>query len=263
MSFCAGKMQKTRRGETKIKNLSTKKCKHKKRQAMERAHKTKEYSFQSPAMYSDEPLMGMVVKKKNVFAPRVIDYEIISFAGANQACPGKSQILFKPLAVKQLHGYIDWGKSTKRNVIEQQGILLGTVYQTSTGFSAIVEAVLLSDAIGNQVYVESAHSDWSRMNSQMDELNQTRKRKLVKIGWWHTHPNMGIFMSGTDKATQSNYFYKDWQFAVVLNPQDKKWGAFVGENAEPCVGCFLNNNVFKLKVIDELADKKMKKEAPK
>jgi len=246
-----------------MKKLSKKKRKLKKKQAMASKQKEKACSCYLPVMYSDKPLTGMVVRKKNIFVPRVIDHEIISSASANQEQHNGSQIIFKPQAVKQLQRYIDWGESTKRNVIEQQGILLGSVYQTPSGFSAIVEAVLLSEAVGNQVYVESAHSDWSKMDRQMDELNRGRKRKLVKLGWWHTHPNMGIFMSGTDKGTQANYFYKDWQFAVVLNPQDKKWGAFVGESAESCVGCFLNNNVFKLKVLDELADKKTKKEERK
>lgn len=246
-----------------MKKLSKKKRKLKKKQAMDREQKEKACSCYLPVMYSEKPLTGMVVRKKNIFVPRVIDHEIISSVSANQEQHSVSQIIFKPQAVKQLQRYIDWGESTKRNVIEQQGVLLGSVYQTPSGYSGVVEAVLLSEAVGNQVYVESAHSDWSKMDRQMDELNRGRKRKLVKLGWWHTHPNMGIFMSGTDKGTQSNYFYKDWQFAVVLNPQDKKWGAFVGENADPCVGCFLNNNVFKLKIMDELADKKSKKEEPK
>ena len=246
-----------------MKKLSKKKRKLKKKQAMDREQKEKACSCYLPVMYSEKPLTCMVVRKKNIFVPRVIDHEIISSASANQEQHSVSQIIFKPQAVKQLQRYIDWGESTKRNVIEQQGVLLGSVYQTPSGYSGVVEAVLLSEAVGNQVYVESAHSDWSKMDRQMDELNRGRKRKLVKLGWWHTHPNMGIFMSGTDKGTQSNYFYKDWQFAVVLNPQEKKWGAFVGENADPCVGCFLNNNVFKLKIMDELADKKSKKEEPK
>lgn len=246
-----------------MKKLSKKKRKLQKNQAIERKCKAKKCSPDLPPMDSTKTLTGMVVKKKNIFEPRVIDCEIISSASANREQHSASQIIFKPQAVRQLQQYVDWGKSTKRNVIEQQGILLGSVYQTPSGYSGVVEAVLLSEAVGNQVYVESAHSDWSKMDRQMDELNRGRKRKLVKLGWWHTHPNMGIFMSSTDKGTQANYFYKDWQFAVVLNPQDKKWGAFVGEDAEPCAGCFLNNNVFKLKIIDELADKKLKKEESK
>ena len=238
-----------------------KKRKLKKKQVTELGSNAKGVTSCSSALNHDKPLTGMVVKKKNIFEPRVLNHEIISSAHANGAHPRRSQSIFKPQAVRQLHRYIDWGELTKRNTIEQQGILLGSIYQTPSGYSGVVEAVLLSEAIGNQVYIESAHSDWSKMDSQMDELNQARKRKLVKLGWWHTHPNMGIFMSGTDRGTQANYFYKDWQFAVVLNPQEKKWGAFIGEHAEPCTGCFLNHNVFKLRKTDELTDKKIRRKS--
>lgn len=208
---------------------------------------------------SDKPLTGLVITGIKKFNPRTIDHEIISSVDSSHQMRTGSQIIFKPQAVRQLQRYIDWGRCTKTNVVEQQGILLGTLYKTPSGYSGVVEEVILSDAIGNQVYVESSHSYWYKMDAQMDALNEKRKRKLVKLGWWHTHPNMNIFMSGTDKDTQEKYFYKDWQFAVVLNPQDRKWGAFIGKDARACEAYFLNSNVFKLKVMDELADKKSNK----
>ena len=210
------------------------------------------HSYQSD---NNKQLNTMIVKRKNVFKPNDISREMITQATLNNKSTNTSQLVFKPHAVNQIQKYTDWEKSTARNTVEQQGILLGSIYKTSSGFYGVVEEVILSDAIGNKVYVESAHSDWSKMDKQMDILNENRKRKLVKLGWWHTHPNMSIFMSGTDKNTQSNYFYKDWQFAVVLNPQDKDWGVFIGENADICSGYFLNFNVYKLKMIDELTNK--------
>ena len=246
-----------------MKKPSKKQRKLKKKQAIEKRDNSRKCPIPSPDVSGGKPLGSMIVRKKNVFTPRVIDRENISFANANQREENVSQIIFKPHAVEMLLRFINWGESTKNNEIEQQGILLGSVYKTPSGYSGVVEAVLLSEAIGNRVYVETQHSDWSKMDRQMDELNRTRKRKLVKLGWWHTHPNMPIFMSNTDRETQINYFYKDWQFAVVLNPQERKWGAFIGGEATPCVGCFINNNLFKLKEIDENAAKKSKKEENK
>ena len=246
-----------------MKKLSKKERKLKKKKAIEYKHVSKKHSVESKKTASYKTLTGMVVKKKYTFVPSFIDDDIISVASDNIEGACSNQIVFKPQAVKQLKHYIDWGRSTKRNTFEQQGILLGNVYQTPSGYVGVVDTILLSESVGNQVYIESAHSDWSKMDQQMDEINSNRKRKLVKLGWWHTHPNMGIFMSGTDRETQANYFYKDWQFAVVLNPQDEKWGAFAGEKACSCAGFFLNKNVYKLKSIDELADKITKKEETK
>ena len=208
------------------------------------------------------PMKGILIKGWHVFRPMMISEAFLSAACANpEGSPG--QIIFRPKATKQLQKFIDWGRGTERNTIEQQGILLGSIYQTPTGYSAVVEAVLLSEATGNRVYVESTHSQWSKMDNQMDELNVGRERKLMKLGWWHTHPNMPIFMSGTDRETQSLYFCKDWQFAVVLNPQAKTWGAFIGEQAVSCEGYFMNSNIHKLKKLEENTRLRQKRERSK
>lgn len=34
---------------------------------------------------------------------------------------------------------------------------------------------------------------------------QDRERKEYIVGWWHTHPGYGTFLSGTDKGTQRTY----------------------------------------------------------
>ena len=196
----------------------------------------------------DEPLKGgMVIRKKNIYVPTKIDTEIISPAFGNGDKKIVSQIIFKPHAVKCLKRYIGWGSRTDFNMTEQQGILLGQVYQTPSGYTGVVEEVLLSEAVGNQVFIESNHSQWFAMEQQLDKLNESRKRKYIKVGWWHTHPNMSVFMSGTDKGTQSMYFHKDWQYAVVANPQDERIAAFVGEHADPCACYFVNSNFYKLK----------------
>ncbi len=200
---------------------------------------------------TNKPLGGMVVKRRHVFEPRAIEETFVSTTNDVRCDARGSEIIFKPAAVARLKKLIDWGRQTARNCVEQQGVMVGAVYATPTGYVGIVEDVLLSGAVGNHVYIESSHSEWAEMDRQLDELNEGRERKLVKVGWWHTHPNMAIFMSGTDRETQAAYFYRDWQFAVVLNPQAEHWGAFIGERATVCNGFFINKNLFKLKRIEE------------
>lgn len=196
----------------------------------------------------NEPLNGqMVIRKITTYVPEVIATEIITPASGNGEQKKISQIVFKPHAVKALKNIIAWGDSTDFNRTEQQGILLGQVYQTPSGYTGVVEEVILSAAVGNQVFVESEHSQWFAMEQEMDKLNANRKKKLIRVGWWHTHPNMNVFMSSTDKNTQSLYFHKDWQFAVVLNPQNERMAAFIGENADPCSCYFINTHFEKIK----------------
>ena len=154
----------------------------------------------------------------------------------------KHKLIFEIQAVQELKKYITWGKSNSTNENEQQGILVGKVIrEIHGGYTSRVERVILSKARGNAAYIETSHSEWNEMDKELNKLNEGRNdaEKYLKVGWWHTHPNMGIFMSGTDRDTQIKYYNKDWQFAVVLNPQEQRWGVFVGANAIPCKGTFL------------------------
>lgn len=194
-----------------------------------------------------EPLDGMLFNRINRFVPQRTEARLFSGTLTCDDALFGSELVFTRAAAKQIKEFTDWGKQTERNRVEQQGMLLGQVYSTPDGFIGLVEFVVLSEAVGNSVYIESAHSEWSEMDRVMDEENARRKYKLVKVGWWHTHPNMSIFMSETDKTTQRNYFNENWQFAAVLNPQHMKWGAFVGEKSEECFGCFINLDLKKIK----------------
>ncbi len=177
------------------------------------------------------PSAGIRVTRIRRYEPTYTEDETLLPEG-----DGDHQLLFTPHAAELLRGLTDWGTESERNVIEQQGIMLGKVYRTPRGFTGVVEELVLSSAVGNAVYVESSHSEWSEMDRRMDELNEQREEKLVKVGWWHTHPNMSIFMSGTDRRTQADYFYQPWQFAAVFNPQAELWGAYIGECAQACTG---------------------------
>jgi proteasome lid subunit RPN8/RPN11 len=50
-------------------------------------------------------------------------------------------------------------------------------------------------------------------------------------GWYHTHPGLGVFMSGTDRQTQKLFFNKPWQVGIVIDPVAKDIGYFYGEDA--------------------------------
>ncbi len=196
--------------------------------------KRRRYRFKreakSPVQENERP-RGICINRVYRYEPDYTEEEI--FLPVDSCA---HQLLFTAHATALLKSFTDWGSLTERNRVEQQGILLGEVYRTPRGFTGVVKEVILSPAVGNSVYIESSHSDWSEMDRRMDELNGEREKKLVKVGWWHTHPNMDIFMSGTDRRTQANYFYQPWQFAAVFNPQAERWGAFIGENAEECLG---------------------------
>jgi len=47
------------------------------------------------------------------------------------------------------------------------------------------------------------------------------------VGWFHTHPRMGIFLSGYDVWLHQNFFPNPWQVALVIEPHSSQGGFFI------------------------------------
>ena len=45
-----------------------------------------------------------------------------------------------------------------------------------------------------------------------------KNKNLRIVGWWHSHPNFGCFLSSIDLLTQKSFFYKSYQVALVVDP---------------------------------------------
>jgi len=46
------------------------------------------------------------------------------------------------------------------------------------------------------------------------------------VGWYHSHPNFGIFLSEHDHFIQRNFFSQPWQVAVMVDPVRREMGCF-------------------------------------
>jgi hypothetical protein len=47
------------------------------------------------------------------------------------------------------------------------------------------------------------------------------------VGWYHTHPRMGIFLSHYDTWLHKNFFPEPWQVALVVEPYSSLGGFFI------------------------------------
>jgi proteasome lid subunit RPN8/RPN11 len=47
------------------------------------------------------------------------------------------------------------------------------------------------------------------------------------VGWYHTHPRMGIFLSHYDLFIHDHFFSEPWQVALVLEPHTTIGGFFI------------------------------------
>lgn len=47
------------------------------------------------------------------------------------------------------------------------------------------------------------------------------------VGWYHTHPRMGVFLSHYDTFLHNNFFPEPWQIALVVEPFSSVAGFFI------------------------------------
>ena len=63
------------------------------------------------------------------------------------------------------------------------------------------------------------------------------KRQALKrsnqfvVGWFHSHPNLGAFFSGTDRRTQAAFFSERYKLGWVIDPIRTEEAWFIGPNS--------------------------------
>ncbi len=86
---------------------------------------------------------------------------------------------------------------------------------------------------------ESARAQLTFSNEAQKALHEAMDRqsagKLV-LGWYHTHPGYGVFLSGYDLFIHKNFYARDYHTAIVIDPYAeapvRQVGVFVWENEQ-------------------------------
>ncbi len=66
------------------------------------------------------------------------------------------------------------------------------------------------------------HDSWSAISREAEQKWSDR----IKVGWHHTHPGYGIFLSGYDQFIHKNFFNVPGMFALVVDPRAGSLGFF-------------------------------------
>jgi proteasome lid subunit RPN8/RPN11 len=53
----------------------------------------------------------------------------------------------------------------------------------------------------------------------------------IIVGWYHSHPKLGAFFSGTDRATQRAFFNHPYSVGLVVDPWRNEDAWFLGPEA--------------------------------
>lgn len=117
-------------------------------------------------------------------------------------------------------------KDTSR---ETGGVMLGMFSEDETSitvfFTGIVRAL---SAVRETSAVKFTPETWAEIWAAIDQDKDYSDENVWGIiGWYHTHPNFGIFLSGHDKFIQKEYFTRRGHLALVIDPVRDEMGFFV------------------------------------
>ncbi|MFM9960311.1 MAG: Mov34/MPN/PAD-1 family protein [Planctomycetaceae bacterium] len=114
--------------------------------------------------------------------------------------------------------------------VEICGVLVGDWGQDADGpFARITEIIRCDSATKKFAEVTFTHESWTQINREMD----TKFANLRIIGWYHSHPNFGIFLSDRDVFIQQNFFGGPGQLAFVVDPVRDAEGVFEWHDGKP------------------------------
>ncbi len=131
-------------------------------------------------------------------------------------------------------------KGHKQGAGEIAGALVGNIYRVFNSKSKFVEvnASIPANTKSAHTNVEISDKEWIRINSILEKDPRYRLRSTA-VGWYHSHPNFGIFMSGTDENTQLSHFNLEWQIAIVVDPVRIEVGCFTTADVHKQVPLYL------------------------
>lgn len=106
--------------------------------------------------------------------------------------------------------------------LEVMGFLLGEVFSHRGSEYTVVRDVATTDLEATSV---SVRFDPDGFESLFASLECARFR-YVLVGWYHSHPGHGCFLSSTDISTQKGIFDRSYHTALVVDPVNREMDAF-------------------------------------
>ena len=108
---------------------------------------------------------------------------------------------------------------------EVGGILIGQwcIDENREQFVVVEHALPARYTRQSSVYLTFTQNSLVDIHDQID----ANHKGLKIVGWYHTHPNMGIFLSHYDTWLHNNFFPEPWQVALVVEPVSGTAGFFI------------------------------------
>lgn len=120
--------------------------------------------------------------------------------------------------------------------VEIGGLLLGGFYRSHDrdpdtkspiDFVEIEVALPARGRSSSATHFQFAHETWADLHRRID----AEFPDLEIVGWYHSHPGHGIFLSGWDLDIQNNHFTRKYSLALLIETFEHKGAFFIGNKA--------------------------------
>jgi proteasome lid subunit RPN8/RPN11 len=124
-----------------------------------------------------------------------------------------------------------WGIEGQR--LEVGGFILGGLHTYRSQRYLDIRAQIPS------LQAESAAAHLAFTNEAQRECYEIKDRQYPGesvLGWYHTHPTHGVFLSGYDLFIHKQFFTLDWHIAIVIDPMasppERDAGVFLWQGSQ-------------------------------
>ena len=128
------------------------------------------------------------------------------------------RVYFDPEAHKRIIKH-----ATTDTRIELCGILVGRLLKDQFGPFALIDDIIVGEHAQNEgAQVTFTQQTWAHVFSELDKSHPGKRI----LGWYHTHPGFGIFLSPMDMFIHQNFFSQPFEIAFVIDPVAGDEGLF-------------------------------------
>ncbi|WP_428305524.1 Mov34/MPN/PAD-1 family protein [Lacipirellula sp.] len=114
--------------------------------------------------------------------------------------------------------------------VEICGVLVGVWGRDELGpFAQVSNFIRCDNASSKVAEVTFTHESWAQINQEMDSKYADKRI----VGWYHSHPDFGIFLSDRDCFIHEHFFSGAGQVAYVVDPVRDLEGVFAWQKGKP------------------------------
>jgi proteasome lid subunit RPN8/RPN11 len=140
-----------------------------------------------------------------------------------EAAPGQPSIALSEDAFAEVHRHAAGSDA------EIGGLLLGEACAWEGETQVVVLAALPAEATqAGPAHLTFTADSWAGLLVR----KQLEHATMTILGWYHSHPRMGIFLSEMDLEIHRGFFREPWHVALVVNGQDRTGGFFAWQDGK-------------------------------